>query len=65
MISLKDIRYVRLGTSNLDDAVRYATKVLGLELVRRDRGSAYMRSDSRDHTLVYTSGDAGDHAGGV
>src|ERR1700722_16582394 len=62
MISLKDIRYVRLGTSNLDDAVRYATKVLGLELVRRDRGSAYMRSDSRDHTLVYTTGDARDHA---
>ena len=62
MISLKDIRYVRLGTSNLDDAVRYATKVLGLELVRRDGRSAYMRSDSRDHTLVYTSGDARDHA---
>jgi hypothetical protein len=33
--------------SNLDDAVRYATRVLGLELVRRDRASAYMRSDSR------------------
>ncbi len=62
MISLKDIRYVRLGTSNLDDAVRYATKVLGLELVRRDRSSAYLRSDSRDHTLVYTHGDARDHA---
>ena len=62
MISLKDIRYVRLGTSNLDDAVRYATKVLGLELVRRDRGGAYMRSDNRDHTLVYTTGDARDHA---
>jgi 2,3-dihydroxy-p-cumate/2,3-dihydroxybenzoate 3,4-dioxygenase len=61
MISLKDIRYVRLGTSNLDDAVRYATKVLGLELVRRDGGSAYMRSDNRDHTLVYTKGDARDH----
>src|ERR1700733_3067194 len=61
MISLKDIRYVRLGTSNLEDAVRYATKVLGLELVRRDGGSAYMRSDSRDHTLVYTKGDARDH----
>jgi len=38
MISLKDIRYVRLGTANLDDAVRYATQILGLELVRRDRG---------------------------
>ena len=55
MISLTDIRYVRLGTSNLDDAVRYATKILGLELVRRDRGGAYLRSDDRDHTLVYTT----------
>jgi 2,3-dihydroxy-p-cumate/2,3-dihydroxybenzoate 3,4-dioxygenase len=61
MIELKDIRYVRLGTANLDDAVRYATRILGLELVRRDRAGAYLRSDSRDHTLVYT-GDAGEHA---
>jgi 2,3-dihydroxy-p-cumate/2,3-dihydroxybenzoate 3,4-dioxygenase len=61
MISLKDIRYIRLGTANLDDAVRYATRILGLELVRRERGSAYFRSDSRDHTLVYTSGEPRDH----
>jgi len=43
MITLKDIRYVRLGTSSLDEAVRYATRILGLELVRRDRNSAYLR----------------------
>jgi 2,3-dihydroxy-p-cumate/2,3-dihydroxybenzoate 3,4-dioxygenase len=62
VIALKDIRYVRLGTSNLDDAVRYATKILGLELVRRDRGGAYFRSDSRDHTLVYAGNDPRNHA---
>jgi 2,3-dihydroxy-p-cumate/2,3-dihydroxybenzoate 3,4-dioxygenase len=62
MISLKDISYIRLGTANIDDAVRYATRILGLELVRRERGSAYLRSDNRDHTLVYTGSDPRDHA---
>ena len=61
MISLKDIRYVRLGTANLDDAVRYATQILGLELVRRDRGNAYLRADDREHTLVYTQGNPREH----
>jgi 2,3-dihydroxy-p-cumate/2,3-dihydroxybenzoate 3,4-dioxygenase len=61
MISLRDIRYVRLGTANLDDAVRYATQILGLELVRRDRGNAYLRADDRDHTLAYTAGDPHTH----
>ncbi len=57
MIVLKDIRYVRLGTGDLDDAVRFATRILGLELVRREAGAAYLRGDDRDHTLVYTAGD--------
>jgi 2,3-dihydroxy-p-cumate/2,3-dihydroxybenzoate 3,4-dioxygenase len=61
MIELKDIRYLRLGTSNLDDAVRYATRILGLELVRRDQGGAYLRSDNRDHTLVYTTDKPHEH----
>ena len=59
MISLKDIRYVRLGTADLDQAVSYATRILGLELVRRDSSGAYLRADDRDHTLVYTPGDPG------
>jgi 2,3-dihydroxy-p-cumate/2,3-dihydroxybenzoate 3,4-dioxygenase len=62
MISLKDIRYVRLGTNNLDDAVRYATRILGLELVRRDRHGAYLRADDRDHTLVFTAGNPREHS---
>ena len=64
MISLRDIRYVRLGTNDLDDAVRYATRILGLELVRRDASGAYLRADGRDHTLVYTSGNPRDHVAG-
>src|ERR1700727_2698648 len=62
MITLKDIRYVRLGTSSLDEAVRYAARILVLELVRRDRTNAYLRSDDRDHTLVYTLGNPREHA---
>lgn len=61
MIRLHDIRYVRLGTRDLDAAVRYATAVLGLELARKEHGAAYFKSDSRDHTLCYFEGDPRDH----
>jgi 2,3-dihydroxy-p-cumate/2,3-dihydroxybenzoate 3,4-dioxygenase len=61
MINLHDIRYVRLGTANLDETVRFATTVLGLELVRKEGGCVYLRSDDRDHTLVYFAGDPMDH----
>ncbi|NPT60367.1 VOC family protein [Paraburkholderia elongata] len=57
MLDLHDIRYVRLGTANLDQAEEYATKVLGMESVRREGKSLYLRSDSRDHTLCYFEGD--------
>jgi 2,3-dihydroxy-p-cumate/2,3-dihydroxybenzoate 3,4-dioxygenase len=60
-IPLHDIRYVRLGTEDLDEAVRYATRILGLELVRRDRTSAYLRADDREHTLAYTLGNPREH----
>ncbi|HLI23276.1 MAG TPA: VOC family protein, partial [Stellaceae bacterium] len=68
MINLQDIRYVRLGTRDLEGAVDYATKILGLQLVGREGKSAYFRSDkvevrgdTRDHTLVYFEGDPSDH----
>jgi 2,3-dihydroxy-p-cumate/2,3-dihydroxybenzoate 3,4-dioxygenase len=68
MINLQDIRYVRLGTRDLEDAIDYATKILGLQLVGREAKSAYFRSDTvpvrgdtRDHTLVYFEGDPSDH----
>lgn len=53
MIDLWDIRYVRLGTNDLDGATRYATQVVGLEAGAKEAGAQYFRSDSRDHTLVY------------
>ena len=67
MINLHDIRYVRLGTRDLDRAIEFATKIVGLELVRREAKAAYFRSDrapvrgdTRDHTLVYFQGDPHD-----
>jgi 2,3-dihydroxy-p-cumate/2,3-dihydroxybenzoate 3,4-dioxygenase len=61
MIHLHDIRYVRLGTRDLDAAERYATSILGLEVAERTDKARYFRSDSRDHTLVYFEGDPADH----
>ncbi|HEY1503648.1 MAG TPA: VOC family protein, partial [Stellaceae bacterium] len=68
MINLQDIRYVRLGTRDLEGAIDYATKILGLQLVGHEGKAAYFRSDTvsvrgdtRDHTLVYFEGDPSDH----
>jgi 2,3-dihydroxy-p-cumate/2,3-dihydroxybenzoate 3,4-dioxygenase len=69
MINLHDIRYLRIGTPDLDGATRFATDILGLQLVAREGKAAYFRSDkvevrgdTRDHTLVYFEGDPADHA---
>lgn len=71
MVNLHDIRYLRIGTPNLEAAIDYATKIVGLQLVAREGKSAYFRSDkcvvrgdTRDHTLVYFEGDPTDHASG-
>lgn len=64
MIHLRDIRYVRLGCSDLDEAVRFATEILGLELVARDRRLAWLRGDNRDHNLCYELGDPKRHVVG-
>ena len=68
MINLHDIRYARLGTADLECAVKFATEIVGLQLVAREGKSAYFRSDkvavrgdTRDHTLVYFEGDPSDH----
>ncbi|MGO4304268.1 VOC family protein [Cupriavidus sp. RAF12] len=61
MIHLSDIRYVRLGTRDLQGCEQYATQMLGLEVAHREKGALYFRSDSRDHTLCYFEGDPKDH----
>jgi 2,3-dihydroxy-p-cumate/2,3-dihydroxybenzoate 3,4-dioxygenase len=62
MIFLRDIRYVRLGTRDLDSAARFARDILGLEPAGCDTGARYFRSDSRDHTLVLLKADPHEHA---
>jgi 2,3-dihydroxy-p-cumate/2,3-dihydroxybenzoate 3,4-dioxygenase len=64
MITLKDIRYVRVGTRDMDSAVAFATRIVGLELDVRERRAAYLRSDGRDHTLVYLDAAPDDHTVG-
>jgi 2,3-dihydroxy-p-cumate/2,3-dihydroxybenzoate 3,4-dioxygenase len=61
MIDLHDIRYCRVGVSNLVEATRFATEVLGLDIARRGPDRVYFKSDDRDHTLVYVQGDPRDH----
>jgi 2,3-dihydroxy-p-cumate/2,3-dihydroxybenzoate 3,4-dioxygenase len=60
MIELKDIRYARLGTKDLEDAIAFATDFLGLEVAERTGKSVYFKSDDRDHTLCYFEGDPAD-----
>ena len=60
MIELKDIRYARLGTADLEDAISFATDFLGLEVAERTGKSVYFKSDDRDHTLCYFEGDPAD-----
>ena len=68
MVRLHDIRYLRIGTGNLDAAIEYCTRIVGLQLVGRQGKAAYFRSDktavrgdTRDHTLVYFEGNPNDH----
>ena len=72
MINLHDIRYARLGTADLESAVKFASEIVGLQLVAREGKSAYFRSDkvdvrgdTRDHTLVYFEGDPADQTLGL
>jgi 2,3-dihydroxy-p-cumate/2,3-dihydroxybenzoate 3,4-dioxygenase len=53
MIAPQEIRYVRLGTANLEQAVEFAQKILSLQLAARERSRAYLRSDDREYSLCY------------
>ena len=65
MIDIVDIRYCRLGTADLAGAVRFATEMIGLELVGRENGTAYVRGDGRDHNICYFDGDPADQTLGL
>jgi len=64
MIDLVDIRYVRLGTRDIEAASRYATAVLGLQSAGSEDGTRCFRSHGRDHTLAYFEGDPSAHTVG-
>ena len=65
MIEIIGIRYCRLGTPDVDAAVKFATEMIGLELVARENGAAFVRGDDRDHNICYFQGDPNDHTLGL
>lgn len=64
MITIDQLRYVRLGTRDLSAAVDFAERVLGLQLANRSENAAYFRSDMRDYTLVFFLGETTESAVG-
>ena len=65
MITLTDVAYVRSGAADLDTATRFATEIVGLELVAPvDSNVAYLRADHRHHCLALVQGPSGVIASG-
>ncbi len=72
MINLQDIHSVRIGTADLDASTKFATDIIGLQLVAREGKAAYLRShqtsvrgDTRDYSLVLFEGDPADQTIGL
>lgn len=64
-VEIEQLRYVRLGTRNLPAAIDFAQHILGLQLIDKTDEQATFRSDFRDHTLVYETGDPSQQAVGL
>jgi len=65
MIELRDIAYVRSGVADLDKAVDFATRIVGLELAEQaEPGVAHLRADHRHHCLALVEGRSGVIASG-
>src|SRR5260370_2337902 len=62
MINLQRVSDVRLGTRDIEGAIRFATDVMGLEVAEVSKGAIYFKSDEREHTLCYFEGDPHDQA---
>jgi 2,3-dihydroxy-p-cumate/2,3-dihydroxybenzoate 3,4-dioxygenase len=65
MIKVVGFRYARLGTANLEETVKFAENIIGLEVVGHENGSVYARGDDRDHNIVYFQGDPRDQTLGL
>lgn len=60
MIELVDIAYVRSGVADLNEAVNFATDIVGLELAApSEPGVAHLRADHRHHCLAFVEGPSG------
>ena len=60
MITLTDIAYVRSGVADLAAATRFATEIVGLELVTpTEMGVTHLRADHRHHCLALVEGPSG------
>ena len=59
MIELQDIQYVRSGTTDATEAIRFATQIVGMEYRGAQNGIHYMRADHRHHCLAFVEGHAG------
>ena len=60
MITLTDIAYVRSGVADLEAATRFATDIVGLELVTpTEVGVTHLRADHRHHCLALVEGPSG------
>ena len=57
MVELEELRYVRLIADNLGSAADYAQRVLGLQPIDKNQYLATFRSDFRDYTLAFVTGD--------
>lgn len=61
MIEIVDLAYARVGTADLQNTVRFATEILGLQFVREEENRAYVRGDDRDHDICYVAGAPSEH----
>ena len=64
-IAIEQLRYVILGTRDLETARRFAAEELGLQQVPAGADEAMFRSDERQYSLVYAQDDARRHAIGL
>jgi 2,3-dihydroxy-p-cumate/2,3-dihydroxybenzoate 3,4-dioxygenase len=65
MVALEQLRYVRLVVSDLGHAADFAQRVLGLEPIDRTEELAAFRSDFRDYTLAFATGNHAVHSVGL
>ena len=56
----RDLRYLRLSVDDLEEAVRFATEVFGLQAGDREDERAMFRSDMRNYSVCFSTARDGD-----